>query len=73
MLQRVMGLVLLDQAALDPYVYMRSAYLQRHRSLIYDGSPRPGSACEPGIPHNHDALPAAPTVRAGFARTNRRP
>ena len=30
---------LLDQAALDPYVYMRSAYLQRRRSLVYDGHP----------------------------------
>ena len=30
---------LLDEAALDPYVYMRSAYLQRRRSLVYDGHP----------------------------------
>ena len=30
---------LLDEAALDPYVYTRSAYLQRRRSLVYDGHP----------------------------------
>ena len=30
---------ILDQAALDRYVFQRDAYLQRRRSLIYDGSP----------------------------------
>jgi len=30
---------LLDQAALDPYTFLRDAYLQRRRSLVYDGSP----------------------------------
>ena len=30
---------LLDEAALDRYVFLRDAYLQRRRSLIYDGSP----------------------------------
>jgi phospholipid-binding lipoprotein MlaA len=30
---------LLDQAALDRYIFQRDAYLQRRRSLIYDGSP----------------------------------
>ena len=30
---------LLEQAALDPYLFMRDAYLQRRRSLIYDGRP----------------------------------
>jgi phospholipid-binding lipoprotein MlaA len=29
----------LDQAALDKYVFLRDAYLQRRRSLVYDGSP----------------------------------
>ncbi len=28
-----------DQAALDPYTFTRSAYLQRRQSLIYDGNP----------------------------------
>ena len=30
---------LLQEAALDRYVFQRDAYLQRRRSLIYDGSP----------------------------------
>lgn len=30
---------LLDEASLDKYAYTRSAYLQRRRSLIYDGNP----------------------------------
>ena len=28
-----------DQAALDSYVFIRDAYLQRRRSLVYDGNP----------------------------------
>jgi phospholipid-binding lipoprotein MlaA len=30
---------ILEEAALDRYVFQRDAYLQRRRSLIYDGSP----------------------------------
>jgi phospholipid-binding lipoprotein MlaA len=30
---------ILDTAALDPYEFLRDAYLQRRRNLIYDGSP----------------------------------
>ena len=30
---------ILEQAALDKYEYLRSAYLQRRRNLIYDGKP----------------------------------
>jgi phospholipid-binding lipoprotein MlaA len=30
---------ILEQAALDKYVFQRDAYLQRRRNLIYDGSP----------------------------------
>jgi len=30
---------LLEQAALDRYIFLRDAYLQRRRSQIYDGSP----------------------------------
>ena len=29
----------IDEAALDKYSYMRDAYLQRRRNLVYDGSP----------------------------------
>lgn len=30
---------ILDTAALDPYEFVRDAYLQRRRNLVYDGSP----------------------------------
>lgn len=29
----------LEQASLDPYAFMRDAFLQRRRSLVYDGNP----------------------------------
>ena len=29
----------LEQATTDPYVFLREAYLQKRRSLVYDGSP----------------------------------
>ena len=31
----------LDTAALDPYAFVRDAYLQKRRNLIYDGHPPP--------------------------------
>jgi phospholipid-binding lipoprotein MlaA len=31
----------LEQAALDPYAFMRDAYLQHRRSQVYDGNPPP--------------------------------
>ncbi len=30
---------ILETAALDPYVFMRDAYLQRRQNLVYDGNP----------------------------------
>jgi phospholipid-binding lipoprotein MlaA len=35
---------ILEEAALDKYVFERDAYLQRRRNLIYDGNPPRGSA-----------------------------
>ncbi len=32
----------LDTAALDPYIFIREAYLQQRRNLVYDGNPPPG-------------------------------
>ena len=32
---------ILETAALDPYEFLRDAYLQRRRNLVYDGSPPP--------------------------------
>jgi len=30
---------LMDEAAIDPYTFMRDAYLQRRRNLVHDGNP----------------------------------
>ncbi len=51
---------LLDEAALDPYVYMRSAYLQRRRSLVYDGHP----PREPDPDASSKSAPSAPPAQA---------
>jgi len=32
---------ILEEAAVDPYVFLRDAYLQRRRSQIFDGNPPP--------------------------------
>jgi phospholipid-binding lipoprotein MlaA len=49
---------ILETAALDPYEFVRDAYLQRRRNLVYDGNPpeekdldlkpEPGTAPKPG-------------------------
>ena len=51
---------ILEEAALDKYVFQRDAYLQRRRSLIYDGNP-PRSQRE--VPMAEEA-PAAPGLAA---------
>ncbi len=38
---------ILEEAAVDPYSFVRDAYLQRRRSLIFDGNPPPD-------PHEQD-------------------
>jgi phospholipid-binding lipoprotein MlaA len=61
---------ILEEAALDKYVFQRDAYLQRRRSQIYDGSPpradrllsRP--AAEEPTPAAPAAAPAAPALRS---------
>jgi phospholipid-binding lipoprotein MlaA len=37
---------LVNQAALDPYAFIRRAYLQRRRYLVYDGRPPPAKEDE---------------------------
>jgi phospholipid-binding lipoprotein MlaA len=65
-----------EEAALDKYSYTRDAYLQRRRSLIYDGSPprepeadaeqvdRPVTADAGSQEHPADTAPAAPVLVA---------
>jgi phospholipid-binding lipoprotein MlaA len=55
---------LISQIALDKYTFMRDAYLQRRRSLIYDGNPPP----EP-----EDDLPTAPSGASSAPAGNATP
>ena len=73
---------ILEEAALDKYVFERDAYLQRRRNLIYDGNPPRESARSvpspeavepsrgefPQAPGDHDAVLAASARGEGDAR-----
>lgn len=37
---------IIEEAAFDPYIYVRDAWLQRRRSLVYDGDPPPEESDE---------------------------
>lgn len=55
---------ILETAALDPYEFLRDAYLQRRRNLVYDGSPPPDKDDDIEIPmkprsEGEDAGPSA--------------
>jgi len=63
---------LLNDIALDKYVFVRDAYLQRRRSLVYDGDapelPEPADAGAPAAPESAaSAAPAAPPASAASA------
>lgn len=52
---------ILETAALDPYEFLRDAYLQRRRNLVYDGSPPPEKDDDEEIRMKpHAARPDAP-------------
>jgi phospholipid-binding lipoprotein MlaA len=57
---------ILETAALDPYEFVRDAYLQRRRNLVYDGKPPPDEddfvddAKLKPAPDKEGAKPAAP-------------
>ena len=53
----------IEEAALDKYSYIRDAYLQRRRNLIYDGNPPrevDAEADDPVMPHPQLAVEPAP-------------
>ncbi|MBX3621857.1 MAG: VacJ family lipoprotein [Rhizobacter sp.] len=56
---------LLNDIALDKYVFVRDAYLQRRRNLVYDGDPPETE--EPDAPESDSAPPAAPGDSAASA------
>lgn len=47
------------QNALDPYLFVRDAYLQHRRSQVYDGNPPPEL---PQLPGDENGAPSAPTA-----------
>lgn len=53
----------LDEAALDPYVFLRDAYIQHRRSLVYDGNP----PREKLLDDDEPARPAKPEPRSEAA------
>jgi len=57
---------LLNDIALDKYVFVRDAYLQRRRSQVFDGDP-PDTEAEGDLPDPGKAVPAAPAPAASAA------
>lgn len=52
----------LEAAALDPYIFVRDAYLQRRRNLVYDGNPpREEEDLEPQPMPGASKLPESPS------------
>ena len=58
---------ILEEAALDKYVFQRDAYLQRRRSLVYDGNP-PRAAREVPRAETIEPTPAVQPAPQGAAR-----
>lgn len=59
---------ILEEAALDKYVFQRDAYLQRRRSLIHDGNPPRAGRFEPHAGETAPEPLRAGEVAAGLAR-----
>lgn len=55
---------ILEEAALDKYVFQRDAYLQRRRSLVYDGNPPRAAREVPRAESTEPAAEAAPQTTA---------
>jgi phospholipid-binding lipoprotein MlaA len=55
---------ILETAALDPYSFIREAYFQRRRSLVYDGNPPPelDEEADPPAQPRSDAVPLPMTI-----------
>ncbi|MBM3344836.1 MAG: VacJ family lipoprotein [Betaproteobacteria bacterium] len=67
---------ILETAALDEYLFVRDAYLQRRRNLIYDGTPPrekfdENSRLDPGNPlaHAQSPFPSSGDADAGLTGT----
>ena len=51
---------LIDEIALDKYAFVRNAYLQRRRSLVYDGNPPDEEEVDPMTAPAADPAASAP-------------
>ena len=60
---------ILEEAALDRYVFQRDAYLQRRRSLVYDGNPPRAGRDQPRADADSHPFSAAQEVPAVPAAT----
>jgi phospholipid-binding lipoprotein MlaA len=57
---------IIDNAALDPYVFVRDAYFQRRRSQVYDGDPPSGrDEARRDSERKGDAMPVQATLSVG--------
>lgn len=59
---------ILDDAAIDPYVFLRDAYLQRRLSLVHDGNPPPVEGQEDfwdEVDFSAEGKPGKPASRSG--------
>jgi phospholipid-binding lipoprotein MlaA len=65
---------ILEEAALDKYVFQRDAYLQRRRNQVYDGNPpraereRPVAEASEPAPESQPVAPIAPAALAPVSR-----
>ncbi len=55
----------LETAALDPYEFVRDAYLQRRRHLVYDGNAPPDRDFIDAPPKPRSSAPREPSVARG--------
>jgi phospholipid-binding lipoprotein MlaA len=60
---------MLEEAALDKYAFTREAYLQRRRSVIYDGNPPDEQTSENDYEEQDAALPQTDAVATKSADT----
>jgi phospholipid-binding lipoprotein MlaA len=56
---------ILEEAALDKYVFQRDAYLQRRRSQIYDGNPPRAAREAPVAEEQSEPAPASASAAQG--------
>lgn len=62
-----------EEAAIDEYIFVRDAYLQRRRSLIYDGNPPPADRSEDDTGETIKQSDVPPAPEPAAAATERAP